>query len=267
MAHELTDTDSHYEAKRNSDDDLDYALEDAWNSEQEKADEDQIADDFLAGEHDRAGTTSDQKFEIAYDAGVLRKDRAQARAEAAAGGVADRPPTAISKKAAAERLFDAHLSGAWDAMAGGPKAGEAKPETAQPQQTDGISAEDRAVLAQAPPATQALIAREMESHRQTYGAIDGLAGRWGGYLSERGAATPEQQVGVLDNLLQTEARASDRDPRTENRNHAENRARLRRRRTVQADPRSSLNCKRTRARCRRRPPRSRPAQETPNTTG
>ena len=31
-----------------------------------------------------------------------------------------------------------------------------------------------------------------------------MAGRWGGYLSERGAATPEQQVGVLDNLLQTE---------------------------------------------------------------
>ena len=75
MAHELTDTESYYENKRDSNDDLDYALEDAWNSAQENADEQQTADDYLAGEHDRAGTTSDQKFEIAYDGAVIRKER------------------------------------------------------------------------------------------------------------------------------------------------------------------------------------------------
>ena len=42
MAHELTDTDTFYENKRNSNDALDYALEDAWDGAQENADEQQI---------------------------------------------------------------------------------------------------------------------------------------------------------------------------------------------------------------------------------
>ena len=135
MAHELTDTESHYAAKRDSDDALDYALEDAWNSEQEKADEDQIADDYLAGEHDRAGTTPDQRWEIAFDAGVIRKKRDADEAAAKAGGVADRPPAKVTKKAALDAAYNAHLGKVWDAMSGTPaKPAETKPEAAPPQQ-------------------------------------------------------------------------------------------------------------------------------------
>ena len=206
MAHELTDTDTFYENKRDSNDALDYALEDAWNSEQEKADEDQIADDYLAGERDRAGVTSDQAFEIAYDAGVIRKERAQARAEAAAGNAPDRPATPITKKAALDKAYDAHLGKVWDAMSGTPaKPAETKPEAAQPQQTDGgLSPEDHAALAKMPPEARAVIDREIAANRETYAPVDALAGKWSGYLAERGAATPADQVGVLDNLLQTE---------------------------------------------------------------
>ena len=101
MPHDLVDNAEFYENRRESLDNLDDVLDSAWDQGQERANEDQIADDFLSGEHDRAGTTTDQKFEIAFDAGVIRKDRAQARAEAAAGGVADRPPAKVTKKSGA----------------------------------------------------------------------------------------------------------------------------------------------------------------------
>ena len=205
MPHDLVDRDEFYENRRENLDNLDDVLDSAWDQGQEKANEDQIADDLLAGEHDRAGTTSDQRFEIAYDAGVIRKGRAQARAEAAAGNAPDRPPAKVTKKAADNAAYEAHLSREWDKRAGVPaQPAEETPEAAQPQQTDGISAEDRAALAKAPPETRAVIDRHIAGHRETYGAVDQLAGKWSGYLAERGAATPADQVGVLDNLLQTE---------------------------------------------------------------
>ena len=205
-AHELMSTEDHYEAKRNSNDALDFALSDAWDVAQEHADEDQIADDFLSGEHDRAGTTSDQKFEIAYDASVMRKDRAQARAEAAAGNSPDRPPAKVTKKAAADEAYTDHLSKVWDVMTGAPaKPAEQTPEATQPQQTDGgLSAEDRAALAQAPAETRAVIDRHLAAHRETYAPVDALAGKWSGSLAERGVATPAAQVQHLDRLLMTE---------------------------------------------------------------
>ena len=193
-------------SKRNSDDDLDYALEDAWNSEQAKADEYQVEDDFLAGERDRAGVTDDQAFEIAYDASVIRKKTAQARAEAAAGGVADRPPTAITKKAAAERLFDAHLSGAWDAMAGTrARPAETKPEAAPPQQADGgLSPEDHAALAKMPDEARAVVEREYAANQQAMAPINALAERWSPTLASRGATTAADQVRHVDRVLETE---------------------------------------------------------------
>ena len=150
-AHELMDPPASFtKTKRNSDDDLDYALEDAWNGAQEQADEYQIEDDFLAGERDRAGVTDDQAFEIAYDATVIRKERAQARAEAMAGGVADRPAAKITAKAADDKAYTDHLGKVWDAMSGTPaRPAEARPEAAAPQQAEagGLSPEDHAALA------------------------------------------------------------------------------------------------------------------------
>ena len=209
MAHELTDTDTFYENKRNSNDDLDYALEDAWNGAQEKADEDQIADDYLAGEHDRAGTTSDEKFSIAYDGAVIRKETAQARAAAAAGNAPDRPATPITKKAALDKAYEDHLGKAWDALSGTPaKPAETKPETAPPQPAEagGLSAEDHAALAKVPPEARAVIDRHVAANRETYAPVDALAGKWSGALAERGAATPAAQVQHIDSLLQTEHR-------------------------------------------------------------
>ena len=130
----------------------------------------------------------------------------QARHAAAAGSRPDRPPAVLSEKAKKDADFTAALNGEWNKRTG--ETTPARPEAAPPQQTTdgGLSAEDRAALAQAPPETQAVIDRHLAAHRENYGAVDQLAGRWGGYLSERGAATPAQQVGVLDNLLQTEHR-------------------------------------------------------------
>ena len=206
MPHDLVDRDEFYESRRESLDDLDDVLESSWDSAQELADEKQISSDFVKGEIDRRGSSEDEVWEAAFDSAVMTKEAAQARHAAAAGGIVDRPATPITKKAAQDRLFDAHLSGAWDAMAGGPKAGEAKPEAAQPQQTDGISAEDRAALAQAPPATRAMIDRHVATHREHYGAVDELGAKWSGTLAERGAATPAAQVQHIDSLLQTEHR-------------------------------------------------------------
>ena len=206
MENELAGRDEYFAARRSASEDLDDTLEAAWDQGQEEADEHQVADDFLAGAHDRAGTTDAQKFEIAYDAGIIRKDREAARAAAAAGNAPDRPAAAISEKAAKDALFDAHLSGSWDGMAGVPaKPGEQRPEaTPSPPAPGALTPEDRAALAQAPAGTRAVIDRHLAAHQANYSGVDALAGRWGGYLSERGAATPEQQVGVLDNLLQTE---------------------------------------------------------------
>ena len=166
------------------------------------------ADDYLAGEHDRAGTTSDQKFEIAYDAGVIRKERAQARAEAAAGNAPDRPPTPITKKAALDKAYDDHLGKAWDACPA-PRRSPPRPKPAAappPPATDGMSPEDRAALAKAPPEARAVIDRHIAANRETYAPVDALAGKWSGALAERGAATPAAQVQHIDSLLQTEHR-------------------------------------------------------------
>ena len=85
------------------------------------------------------------------------------------------------------------------------KPAEARTEAAPPQpHADGLSPKDLAALDRAPPETRALIDRHVATHRETYAPVDALAGKWSGYLAERGAATPADQVGVLDNLLQTE---------------------------------------------------------------
>ena len=117
----------------------------------------------------------------------------------------DRPPAPITKKAAQNKAYGDHLGKVWDAMAGVPtKPAEQRPEATPPQQTDGFSAEDRAALAQAPPATRAMIDRHVATHREHYGAVDELGSKWSTTLAQRGAATPADQVAHLDRLLETE---------------------------------------------------------------
>ena len=206
MAHELMPSDDYYANKRESLDDLDDSVESAWNQVEAKEREHQIADDYLAGEHDRAGTSDDDKFEVAYDASVIRKDREAARAAAAAGNPPDRPASPVSKKAADNAAYEAHLSREWDKRAGTPaKPAEARPEAAPPQ-PGGISPEDRAALAKAPPEVRAVIDREVAAHRETYAPVDALAGKWSGALAERGAGTAAAQVQHIDSLLETEHR-------------------------------------------------------------
>ena len=90
-------------------------------------------------------------------------------------------------------------------MAGTPtKPDEQRPEATPPQQTDGMTPEDRAALAQAPPATRAMIDRHLAAHRENYSGVDALADRWGGALASRGVGTPADQVAHLDRLLETE---------------------------------------------------------------
>ena len=206
MPHDLVDRDEFYENRRESISDLNDTLSAAWDSGQELADEKQVSKDFVAGEIDRRGSSEAEIWEASYDSAVMTKEAAQARHAAAAGGIVDRPPAKVTKKAADNAAYEAHLSREWDKRAGVPAKPEARPaEGAPTQQADGgLSPEDRAALAQAPPATQALIAREMESHRQTYGGIDALADRWGGALASRGVGTPGDQVQHLDGLLETE---------------------------------------------------------------
>ena len=109
------------------------------------------------------------------------------------------------KKAAADKAYTDHLGKVWDAMSGTAKPAEQTPEATQPQQTDGgLSAEDRAALAQAPAETRAVIDRHLAAHRETYSGVDALAERWGGALASRGVGTPGDQVQHLDGLLETE---------------------------------------------------------------
>ena len=211
-AHELMSTEDHYEAKRNSDDDLDDTLEAAWDSGQALEDEKDISRNFVKGEIDRRGSSEAEIWEGAFDSAVMTKEAAQARHAAAAGNATVRPPAKVTKKAADSAAYQKYLEGEWDKRTPGTaRAAEARPaesmsEAAAPQQTTaaGLTEADHAALAQAPPETRAVIDRHLAAHRETYGGIDALADRWGGALASRGVGTPGDQVQHLDGLLETE---------------------------------------------------------------
>ena len=111
---------------------------------------------------------------------------------AAAGNATVRPPAKVTKKAADSAAYQKFLEGEWDKRTPGTaRAAEARPaEAAPPQQAaGGLSPEDHAALAQAPPETRAAIDRHLAAHRETYSGVDALAERWGGALASRGVGT------------------------------------------------------------------------------
>ena len=209
MAHELMDTGEYYENKRESDADLDDALESAWDSGQALADEKQISRDFLEGEIDRRGSTPDQVFEAQYDAGVMMKEAEAARHAAAAGNPPDRPATPMTAKAQDLAAYDRHLRNEWDKRTPGTRAqpAEQRPESVAPQQpaeAGSLSQADHAALARMPPEARAVVEREYTANQRAMAPVNALSDKWGGQLASRGATTAQQQVEHVDRVLETE---------------------------------------------------------------
>ena len=207
-AHELMSTEDHYEAKRNSDDDLDDTLEAAWDSGQALEDEKDISRNFVEGEIDRRKSTPDEVMSAQWDAGVMTREAEAARHAAAAGNPPDRPAAPVTKKAADSAAYQKHLEQEWDKRTPGTPAKpvEARPDAAAPQQpADGsLSAEDRAALSTMPAAARAVVEREYAANQQAMGPVNALSDKWGGQLASRGATTARQQVEHVDRVLEAE---------------------------------------------------------------
>ena len=215
-----------YEAQADNAEHLRDTLESAWDEGEAVADEKQVARDVWSSEIERRDATDREIAEAAYDASVARREARQGEAEPARR-IEDYPDPADRHEIRKE------LNEGWDAAAKA-DTGQNRPltpdETAPDRQTpkdraaspaenapDGANAggqnrpdapawstEDRAVLDKMTPEARQWTEAKAAAVRQSYGGVDALAAKHGGYLSQLGATTPEAQVGVLDTLLATE---------------------------------------------------------------
>ena len=220
-------TPNDYEAQADNAEHLRDSLESAWDAGEAVAAEKQVAADVVASEIDRRDPSERELYGAAYDAA---ESRARAREE---GADPEREPgpeyadpqdrRGIRKslneqfdKAAKADDANASLQSGETAPAKADNGGKPGADTkSAPEEANGgdasaspaeagWSAEDRAALdSMTPEARQWAEAKAAET-RATYGGVDALAGKWGGYLSQIGADTPERQVGALDRLLSTE---------------------------------------------------------------
>ena len=196
-------------------------LESAWDAGQAVADEKQVSADVVAAEIARRDPSDRELIGAAYDAGMERRKAREREIEAITGYRPDRPAEPADRRGIRSELIEqwnaatdplerhetgkelivgrAKATGA--APDGGNEAGPEKPETpAAPDWSDA----DRARLDKMTPEDRAWAEAKAAEQRAAYGGVDALAGKWGGYLSQIGADTPDKQIGALDSLLATE---------------------------------------------------------------
>ena len=197
-----------YEAHADNAEHLRDTLESAWDEGEAVADKKQVARDVFASEIERRDATDREIAEAAYDASVARREARQGEAEPERR-IEDYPDPADRHELRKE------LNESWDAAAKADapdakpeaKAEPAKPEAPAPEarpDAPAWSTEDRAVLDKMTPEARQWTEAKAAAVRQSYGGVDALAAKHGGYLAQIGADTPEAQVGVLDTLLETE---------------------------------------------------------------
>ena len=202
---------SDFEAQADNAEHLRDSVESAWDEGQALADEIQVSRDVVALEIERRDSSDREVAEASYDAGMWHRERRQREVEAATGNrieeTADPADQHEIRKALAEG-YDAADKPA-ETKAAEPEKPQAETEqdtapAADVQPGAEWTAEDRAVLDRMAPEARQWAETQAAAVRQTYGGVDALADKWGGYLAGLGASAPQQQVGMLDRLLATE---------------------------------------------------------------
>ena len=202
---------SDFEAQADNAEHLRDSLESAWDDGQALADEKQVSNDVWSSEIERRDSSDRVIAEAAYDAGMMRREARQREVEAATGNRIEETADPADGNEIRKSLIDAAEAAdkTAETKAAEPEKPQAETEQREAPAADAQpgaewTAEDRARLDKMTPEDRQWAEARAAAVRQTYGGVDALAERWSPYLSQLGATTPQQQIGMLDSLLATE---------------------------------------------------------------